>query len=79
MPAKLLEGAAHNFLGRPAGIGLSIIKKINSGIECGGHQLRRLVDGRSVVKSQPGTERQFADLDTGSTEVTIVHLSPLLE
>jgi hypothetical protein len=72
-PAELPDRGPHDFLGFTVGIAFSVIEEIDAGIIGGRHDLCGGIDIRLIVKSDPGPEREFADLQSGLSKMAIIH------
>jgi hypothetical protein len=69
----LREHIAHHGLGLAAGINFGIVKKVDARPVGGSHALAGQVFTHLDTERNPRAKREFADFQSGTAEVTIVH------
>ena len=74
-PAQALDRIPHYSLPIAMSVSLSIIEEVHPSIVGGGHTLDCDLLSNLPPISDPGTQREFAELKPGSSKLTIVHSS----
>ncbi len=76
-PAELLQRGPHHLFALAAGVGLGVVEEVHARVVGGGHHLDGGVGVHLVGVGHPGAERQFAHLQAGAAQSSILHCRSL--
>src|SRR6266550_7129129 len=74
-PTQVFDRVPHNRLSIPVSVGLGIIEEVHASIVSSRHTLDCNLLTHLPTISHPGTQREFAQSESGTPQLTIVHSS----